>query len=196
MNVLIACEESQEVCKAFRLKGHEAYSCDISPAGGGHTEWHIQDDIRSVLIRTGGTWDLIIAHPPCTRLCNSGSRWLHERNLWEKMREGCEFFNQFKLYYQSHPGVKVCIENPIPHWHARLYIGWYTQIIQPWQFGHGETKSTCLWLFDLPKLIAENIVSGRSNRIHRIGQQKNRSQLRSKTYSGIALAMANQWGNI
>lgn len=185
MKVLIACEESQAVCKAFRAKGHEAYSCDILPCSGGHPEWHIQDDVRNHL----DGWDMIIAHPVCTRLTNSGVRWLHERNLWAEMEAAAEFFNLFKG-----KAPKVCIENPIPHKYAKAIIGNYTQIVQPWMFGHGETKATCLWLHDLPKLKPTNIVEGREQKIWKMSPSKNRAALRSKTYPGIAKAMADQWG--
>ena len=202
MKVLIACEESQEVCKAFRRLGHEAYSCDILPCSGGHPEWHIKMDVLKLL--NGGRfatvdhkihdiegWDLMIAHPPCIRLCNSGVRWLHERNLWKEMRDAAFFFDNLMKAYIP----KKCIENPIPHKYALEIINRkYNQIIQPYMFGHGESKATCLWLDNLPKLKATNIVEGREKRIHKMSPSKDRSKLRSKTFPGIARAMAEQWG--
>jgi len=190
VKVLVACEESQEVCKAFRKLGHEAYSCDILPCSGGHPEWHIQDD---VLKHLDDGWDLMIAHPPCTRLCNSGVMWLKKRNLWRQMDEGALFFK--KLLRANI--LKICVENPIPHKYAVSIIGRnYTQIIQPWMFGHGETKATCLWLKGLPILKPSNIVSGRVQRLHRLPPSKDRAMLRSKTYPGIAQAMAEQWTEV
>lgn len=192
MKVLVACEESQEVCKAFRALGHEAYSCDLLPCSGGHPEWHIQGDVRKVLFK--GDWDLVIAHPPCTRLCNSGVSWLEKRNLWTEMYEACSFFNLFKSWYQVNPAErKLAIENPIPHKYAKEIIGNYSQIIQPWQFGHGEMKATCLWLYGLSPLASTDVVEGREQRLHRLPPSSERARLRSKTYPGIAKAMANQW---
>lgn len=189
MKILVGCEESQAVTKAFRELGHEAYSCDILPCSGGHPEWHYQCSVTDKLYEE---WDLVIAHPPCTRLANSGVRWLHERGLWQEHYYACEFFNQFQIYATG--GAKVCIENPIPHKYAKEYIGNYTQIIQPWMFGHPESKATCLWLYNLPKLTPTNIVEGIEQRIWKISPGKNRSKERSKTYPGIAKAMAQQWG--
>jgi len=191
MRALIACEESQSVCIEFRKKGHEAYSCDILPCSGGHSEWHIQDDAVYTLHRY--EWNIVIAHPPCTRLANSGVRWLHERDLWEDMYRATEFFNHFVRHGLS--GNKIAIENPIQHKYARKQIlGSYTQIIQPWQFGHPEQKATCLWLYNLPKLQPTNIVSGREQRIWKMTPSPDRAKLRSKTFPGIAKAMADQWG--
>jgi hypothetical protein len=161
MKILVACEESQAVTKAFRVLGHDAFSCDLQDCSGGHPEWHIKGDVTHSLYRTD--WDLVIAHPPCTRLANSGVRWLHERNLWEDMYSACELFNAFQAAGKN--GIPVCIENPIPHKYAVEYIGKYSQLIQPWQFGHGETKATCLWLYNLPELKATDIVEGREQRI-------------------------------
>lgn len=190
MRVVIGCEETQEICKAFRKLGHEAFSCDIVECSGGHPEWHIQDSIFNHL---DDNWDLLVAHPPCTRLCNSGVRWLSERNLWNEMKSSALFFK--KLLDCNIP--KKCIENPIPHKYALEIIGRkYDQIIQPYMFGHGETKATCLWLENLPKLKPTNVVDGREARIHRMPPSKDRSRLRSKTYPGIAKAMAEQWGKL
>lgn len=189
MVVLVACEESQTVCLAFRELGHEAYSCDILPCSGGHPEWHIQGD--AITESYSGKYDLMIAHPPCTRLCNSGVSWLAKRNLWHEMKKGAEFF---KLLMNA-PIKHKAIENPIPHKYALEIIGRkYDQIIQPWMFGHGETKATCLWLENLPPLKPTEIVEGREQRLHKLPPSKDRSKLRSKTYHGIAKAIAFQWG--
>lgn len=189
--VLIACEESQAVCKEFRALGHEAYSCDIIECSGGHSEWHIKRD--AIQEAYSGDYDLMIAHPPCTRLCNSGVCWLQKRNLWDEMKEGAGFF---KMLLDAPINYKA-IENPIPHKYALEIIGRkYDQIIQPWQFGHGETKATCLWLENLPKLIPTEIVDGREQRLHRLPPGPERAKLRSKTFTGIAKAMAEQWSKL
>ena len=185
MKVLIACEFSGIVREAFKAKGHDAWSCDLLP-----TEipgQHIQGDVLEIL---EDGWDLMIAHPPCTRLCNSGVRWLEERDLWHDMRCGGLFFRDLML--ADIP--KIAIENPIPHKYAVKVIGQkYNQIIQPWQFGHGETKATCLWLKNLPKLKPTNIVEGREQRIFNMPKNADRGRLRSITFPGIAKAMAEQW---
>ena len=198
MKVLIACEESQEVCKAFRAKGHYAYSCDILPCSGGHPEWHIQRDIIETLEHTINFWDLMIAHPVCTYLCNSGVRWLYNPDKtinterWNQLIKGATFFK--KLQNADIP--KIAIENSIMHKHAIKLINGKkpNQIIQPYQFGHGETKATCLWLKNLPKLKPTKIVKGREAKIHKMAPSKDRGKLRSRTYPGIAKAMAEQWG--
>lgn len=186
MKILVACEESQVVTKAFRDKGHEAYSCDIEPTSGGNPEWHLQQDVTDLLILPN--WDMIIAFPPCTDLCNSGARWFLEKQRDGRQRISIEFFRKFTKLSCS----RVAIENPIGV--MSDYYRKPDQIIQPWMFGHGETKATCLWLKGLPDLVPTNIVSGRDNRIHRMPPSKNRSKFRSKTYQGIAAAMADQWG--
>lgn len=180
--------------KAFRARGHEATSCDVLPCSGGHPEWHLQEDVTAVLTQQ---WDLIIAHPPCTFLANSGVRWLYNKDgskneeRWKNMRTAAQFFRMF-LDITSCP---IAIENPIMHKHAIEFIGRrQDQIIQPWQFGHGETKATGLWLKGPPKLTPTNVVEGREQRVHRMPPSKNRASLRSKTYPGIADAMAEQWG--
>lgn len=198
MKVLIACEESQEVCKAFRARGHEAYSCDILPCSGGHPEWHIQDDVRNVLrhdISSEAEWDLVIAHPPCDYLTVSNNNAMtygckkytaeEGKLLREKAIQFFEFFTYLKTY-------KVAIENPIGIM-STVYKK-PNQIIQPYQFGHGETKSTCLWLKNLKPLQPTNIVEGREQRIWKMPPSKDRAKLRSKTFPGIAQAMAQQWG--
>jgi hypothetical protein len=198
MRVLVACEESQTVTKAFRELGHEAYSCDIQDCSGGHPEWHIKDSIHHVLCKPLTMfWDLIIAHPPCTYLSNSGVRWLYNKDKsrnkerWESMEDGALFFRS--LLYSNCDAI--AIENPIIHKHALNIIGQKpSQIIQPWQFGHGETKATCLWLKGLPLLKPTNIVDGREQRIWKLPPTADRAKLRSKTFEGIAKAMAEQWG--
>lgn len=198
MKVLIACEESQEVCRAFRDKGHEAYSCDLLPTSGHNPEWHIQDDAIKVLWRE--KWDLVIAHPPCDRLANSGVRWLVERNLWCELRESIMFFYEFIKY--GNKGNRIAIENPIQHKYARAHIRKYDQIIQPYQFGHFEKKATCLWLYGVPELECTNNVYKEMMeldykdraKIHYCPPGPDRKKIRSKTYPGIAKAMAEQWG--
>jgi len=200
MRVLIACEESQAVCIEFQKRGHEAYSCDLLPCSGGHPEWHLQ--MNAIKALTLKNWDLVIAHPPCTRLSNSGVRWLAERNLWDDLEDALHLFRQF---VKKHNYCKVAIENPIPHKYAKYgfknkhgdYVqgtGDYSQIIHPYQFGHGEQKATCLWLYGLPKLKPTEIVDGREQRIWKMAPGPNRAKERSKTFPGIAKAMAEQWG--
>ena len=187
MRVLIACEYSGVVRDAFANQGHDAWSCDILPSESAGN--HIKDDVLNHL---NEDWDLMIAHPPCTRLCNSGVSWLHKRNLWEDLDKAAVFFT--KLLHADIP--KIAVENPIPHKYAVERIGRkYDQIIQPWQFGHGETKATCLWLKNLPRLQPTNVVEGREQRLHRLPPSKDRAKLRSKTYTGIAEAMAYQFCN-
>jgi len=186
LRVLVACEESSVVRDAFASRGHKAVSCDLLPAQNRNGE-HYQGDVLDII---NDGWDLMIGHPPCTRLCNSGVRWLAERNLWDEMLQAAEFFKKLL----SAPISKICIENPIQHKYARELIGVkYSQIIQPWMFGHGETKATCLWLKNLPLLKPTNIVSGRDDRIHRMKPGPERSMMRSRTYKGIANAMSIQW---
>jgi len=186
MKVLIACEESQVVCNAFRAKGHEAYSCDILPTRGEHPEWHMQHD---ALWHLYDRWvDLMVVFPPCDHIAVSGARWFKEKRADGRQQKAIDFFMAF-----AHCGImKVAIENPVGIM-STLYRK-PDQIIQPWQFGHGETKATCLWLKGLPKLIPTNIVPGRENRIHKMPPSPNRGKERSRTYQGIAEAMADQWG--
>ena len=186
LRVLVACEFSGIVRDAFRAKGHDAVSCDLLPTEKPGP--HIQGDVLDIL---SDGWDIMIAHPPCTRLCNSGVRWLAERDLWSDMRQAGRFF---KLLLKANI-TKIAIENPIPHKYAIKEIGRkYDQIIQPWQFGHGETKATCLWLKGLPKLKPTNIVKGREQRIFNMPKNADRGRLRSITFQGIANAMAVTWG--
>ena len=190
MKVLVACEFSGVVRQAFRERGHNAWSCDLLPAEDESPD-HIQGDVRKILYFN--RWDLMIAHPPCTRLCNSGVRWLHERNLWDELDEACDLFSDL----WNAPIPRICIENPVMHKHAKTRIRNYrpfAQSIQPWQFGHGECKRTCLWLRNLPCLEPTDIVDGREQRIHKMPPSADRERLRSITYSGIAKAMAEQWG--
>lgn len=186
MKILIACEESQAVCKAFRKKGHEACSCDILPCSGGHPEWHIKGDITTVFKEY---YDMIIAFPPCTHLAVSGARWFKEKIKDGRQQKAIDFFMEFAY---MHPCQKIAVENPIGIMSTKYRKP--DQIIQPWQFGHGETKATCLWLKNLPKLKPSNIVEGREQRIHKMPPSKDRAKLRSKTFQGIADAMAEQWG--
>ena len=185
MRVLVACEESQEVCKAFRAHGHEAYSCDIQECSGGHPEWHLQVDVLEILKMR---WDLIIAHPPCTDLSVSGARWFVQKRADGRQQRSIDFFMKFT----NLDCPRVAIENPV----CIMSTVWRNpdQIIQPWQFGHGETKATCLWLKGLPTLKPTNIVSGREQRVWKMPPSSERAKARSKTFPGIALAMAEQWG--
>lgn len=210
MKVLIGCEFSQIVTKAFRDKGHEAYSCDIidcdiNPA------WHIKDDVLNHL---NDGWDLAIFHPPCTFITNAGVRHLHE-NVSSKngvkakingaarlheMTKACIFFN--KLANANIP--KIAIENPIPHKYAKAYIGEYSQLIQPWQFGEKQSKAICLWLKGLPLLKPTNVVGPppknmtqeekRSwHKVHYTSPGPNRAKERSRFFEGVAKAMVDQW---
>lgn len=185
MRILVACEESQIVTKAFRLKGHEAYSCDLQETSGDNKDWHIKGDVVQLINQP---WDMVIAFPPCTDLAVSGARWFKEKQADGRQQKSIEFFNIFTNLTCN----KVAIENPIGIM-STLYRK-PEQIIQPWQYGHGETKATCLWLKNLPKLMPTNIVEGRESRIHRLPPTKDRSKIRSKTYQGVADAMAEQWG--
>ena len=226
INVLVACEESQEVCKAFRARGHEAYSCDIQDCSGGHPEWHIQDDVLRILngYKGGGygcpwfttndgvnhdtpeRWDLIIAHPPCTDLAVSGARWFPEKQKDFRQQKACVFFMQMILADCD----RIAVENPIG-----IMSSVYRkpdQIIQPYQFGHHVRKATCLWLKGLPPLAPTDVVDpgeldehgftiGAAMQMARDDNGKiipwndpRTAKARSKTFPGIARAMAEQWG--
>lgn len=188
MRVLIACEFSGIVREAFRKRGHEAYSCDILPAEDG-SMFHLRGDARRYLIQEGKnreSWDLMIAHPPCTYLAVSGARWFKERK--KEQIEALDFVRE--LLHADIP--KIALENPISV--ISRYIRKPDQIIQPWQFGHGETKATCLWLKGLPLLRPTNIVEGREARVHKASPGPDRWKERSRTLQGIANAMADQWG--
>jgi hypothetical protein len=190
MKVLVGCEFSQVVTKAFRDRGFEAYSCDLLPTEG-NSDWHIQGDVLDYL---EDGWDLAVFFPPCTYLCNSGVRWLYtQKGRLDKLNNAAVFFRKLL----NAPIPKICAENPIPHTYAIAIIGRkYDQLIQPWMFGHGETKATCLWLKNLPKLEPTNIVNGREGRVWKESPGKDRWKRRSRTYQGIAEAMAEQWGKI
>ena len=218
MNVLIACEESQEVCKAFRERGHRAFSCDIQECSGGHPEWHIQGD--ALLLLNGncsfvtsdththtqvGEWDLIIAHPPCTDLAVSGARWFPEKQKDFRQQKACVFFMHFALAHCK----RIAVENPIG-----IMSNCYRkpdQIIQPYEYGHPVRKATCLWLSGLPKLKPTEIVRTTEDShgfsiggAMRYAYDENgkilpwsdprTAKARSKTYTGIAEAFAEQWG--
>ena len=182
MRVLVACEFSLIVRDAFRTRGHDAWSCDLLPTE--KEGQHIQSDVLDVLL--DDNWDLMIAHPPCTHLAVSGARWFETKQV--EQRKAIFFF----LSLIDAPVPKICIENPVGIMSTEW--GKPDQYIQPWQFGHGETKKTCLWLKNLPKLKPTNIVKGRESRIHKMSPSKDRGKLRSITYQGIADAMAEQWG--
>lgn len=197
MRVLIACEFSGIVRNAFNALGHEAWSCDLLPSEK-PSGIHLQCDVLTMLDKG---WDLLIAHPPCTYLCNSGVRWLAPNGKLNAKRhklmmQACDFFAA--LYHAPIP--RVCIENSIMHKYARDYllssykVPTHSQTIQPYQHGHGETKRTCLWLLNLPLLQPSKLVSGRKPRVHRVSPSPDRWKLRSRTLQGIAKAMAQQWG--
>ena len=224
MKVLVACEESQAVCKAFRELGHEAYSCDIIECSGGHPEWHIKGDAISVLYGYKGAntvfetqdgkihflpklWDLVIAHPPCTYLTPAGAANIpkHPERIILGER-AADFFMCFVEYAEKN-NVRVCIENPPPM--KRFNLPKYTQIVRPWMFGDVNNKPTALWLFGLPNLKPTNIVEHQGEMVlwiyKKTGEKKscskwyntdtaNHGKHRSKTFHGIAHAMAEQWG--
>lgn len=204
MRILVACEESQAVCKAFRKIGHEAYSCDIEPCSGGHPEWHLQVDALEMLKLP---WDMIIAHPPCTYLTNAGAVRMRVNGevvpeRYEKAMEAKAFFMKFLEADCPH----IAVENPTPM--KLVGLPPYTQAIQPYEFGHPYSKRTCLWLKGLPPLrpteIVENHVpfvnggckdaNGNYRRFQ--GRKERDAKTRSKTFPGIAQAMAEQWGNL
>ena len=182
MRVLIACEYSGRVREAFRKLGHSAWSCDLLKSED-DSEWHIQGNVLDILI---DDWDLMIAHPPCTHLAVSGARWFKDKQQEQK---NALYFVEELL---NAPIDKICLENPVSIISSRIRKP--DQIIQPWQFGHGETKATCLWLKNLPKLTPTNVVEGREARVHMMAPSPNRWKERSRTYQGIANAMAEQWG--
>lgn len=209
MRILVGCEESQAVTIELRKKGHEAFSCDIQECSGGHPEWHIISDVLKVL--DGGIfktqsgdeitidkWDAGIFFPDCTFLTVSANKWYKDQPPRKSgtlvgverraaREEAVKFF--MKLYNCNIP--RVAIENPIGVMSSRFRKP--DQVLQPWMFGHGETKATCLWLRGFPKLIPTDIVEGREQRIHLLPKTKDRAKIRSKTFKGIAKAMADQW---
>lgn len=198
MKILIACEESQAVCKAFRAKGHEAYSCDILPASGGHPEWHLQEDVLPLLEKE---WDMIIAFPPCTDLAVSGAAWFERKRADGSQQRSIDFFMKFA----NAKCPRIAIENPV----GIMSSKWRKpdQIIQPYEFGEPFSKKTCLWLKGLPLLKGTKLVD-RGERVKFASGKsmpkwysdafrlppKERSIARSKTFQGIADAMAEQWG--
>ena len=187
MAILVACEESQVVTIELRNLGLEAYSCDLEPCSGVHPEWHLQQDVIPLLKEN---WDLIIAFPPCTHLCVSGARWFEEKIKDGRQQQGIDFFMEFVNCRCE----RVAIENPIGIMSTEYRKP--DQIVHPWQFGHTEKKSTCLWLKNLPKLRATKIMQERNPQLAwKMGPSPERAKLRSKTYSGIAKAMAKTWGN-
>ena len=211
MKVLVACEESQRVCKAFREKGHEAYSCDIVECSGGHNEWHIMQDVIPLLNgncefetvdgtnhKIEGKWDLIIAHPPCTYLSNAGARFLYPKGVLNENRLNLGLAaKEFFMQIYNADCEKICVENPVP---SKVFeLPKYSQTVQPYEHGHPFKKKTCLWLKNLPLLQPTNIVDVREstkiagNWFNKGG--KDRQKNRAKTFSGIAEAMAEQWGD-
>ena len=202
LNVLVVCERSGKVREAFRKRGHNAYSCDLVPADD-NSPYHY---IRDALLAIKAPWDLLIAHPTCTYLCNSGVSWLyegpsgHNAERWAALSKAIAFFNELK--WADHIPFRA-LENPIPHGYAVSGIGRYNQLIQPYMFGHAESKATCLWLHNLPKLVPTNDVKARwkslpkkdAQRLHYLSPSPQRARLRSETFQGIADAMAEQWGD-
>ena len=218
MKVLVACEESQRVCTSFRERGHEAYSCDIVEPSGEHPEWHIMHDVVPILdgyceVETldgekhviDGRWDLIIAHPPCDNLAISGARWFPEKQKDFRQQKSIVFF----MYFALAKCEKIAVENPIGIM-SSIYRK-PDQIIQPYEFGHPESKKTCLWLTGLPLLVPTNILQRPENGVWENQTYEHQNRLivdgrwigyndprtkreRSKTYPGIAEAMAEQWG--
>jgi len=190
--VLIACEESQAVTKEMRALGVEAYSCDIEPCSGGFPEWHIQGDVTPLLEQE---WDMIIAFPPCTHLAVSGAAWFKQKRKDGRQQQGIDFF----MLFANAKCQRIAIENPV----GIISSIWRKpdQIIQPWMFGHPESKATCLWLKSLPKLIEtcnvksvfDTLPKNQQQRLHYLPPSKDRAAMRSKTFPGIAKAMAEQW---
>lgn len=198
MRVLIGCETSGVVRRAFLERGHDAWSCDLLPAEDGSNR-HIRCDVRDLL---DDEWDLLaVMHPPCTRLCNSGVRWLSvpppgktREQMQAELAEGAALFSAC----WNASIERIAVENPVMHRHAKALIANYrepAQSIQPWQFGHGETKRTCFWLKGLPPLKPTNIVAGREQRVHRMPPSPDRWKHRSRFFEGVGRAMAAQWGD-
>lgn len=183
LRVLVACEYSATVRDAFRARGFDAWSCDLLPTEG-NSRWHIQDDVLPLL---GDGWDLLIAHPPCTHLAVSGARWFKDK--LPEQAEALEFVRRLL----DAPVPHIALENPVSIISSRIRKPDFT--IQPWQFGHGEVKRTCFWTKNLPALRPTNIVEGREAKVHRMPPGPDRWKERSRTYRGIAEAMADQWGD-
>ena len=199
MKILVACEYSGRVRSAFRDMGHDAWSCDLLAAED-DSSYHIHGDVLSVL---NHNWDLMVAHPPCTYLTNSGVSWLHKRpERWELLKAAAAFFKALL----DAPIPKIAIENPIMHKYAKDLIGGVkqSQVIHPWMFGHAEQKATCLWLKNLPLLMPTNNVKAQMmqlpdnerQRLHYLPPTPDRWKERSRTFTGIANAMAEQWGDV
>jgi site-specific DNA-cytosine methylase len=197
LKILLACEESQAVTKEFRALGHEAYSCDILPTSGDHPEWHLQQDVEPLL---KDHWDLIIAFPPCTHLAVSGAAWFEQKRLDGRQKQGIDFF----MLFTDLSCEKVAIENPVGIMSSNYRKP--DQIIQPYEFGDPYSKKTCLWLKGLPKLVPTNLVEPEPRKVFKSGNSmpawyadawgkspEERSKIRSKTFAGIAQAMAKQW---
>ena len=182
MRVLVACEFSGTVRDAFRARGHDAVSCVLLPSETSGP--HMQGDVLSIL---GDGWDLMIAHPPCTHLAVSGARWFKE-----KVTEQADALAFVRALLDA-PIPRIALENPVSVISSRVRKP--DQIVQPWMFGHGETKATCLWLKGLPMLTATSVVDGREARVHRMAPGPNRWRERSRTFNGMASAMADQWGH-
>jgi len=181
MKVLVACEFSGAVREAFAAQGHDAWSCDLLP-----TEVPGQHIVGDVLDFLGDGWDLMVAHPPCTHLAVSGARWWVDKQ--QEQADALEFVRAL----MAAPIERIALENPVSKISSAIRKP--DQIVQPWQFGHGETKATCLWLKGLPKLRPTDVVEGREPKVHHMAPGPNRWRERSRTYAGIAAAMANQWG--
>lgn len=184
MRILCACEESQAVTIEMRKNGHEAYSCDIQDCSGGHPEWHIKGDALELIKLQ---WDMIVAFPPCTNLAVSGARYFAEKQRDGRQQASIDFF----MAFVNADCPRIAIENPVGIMSTKYRKP--DQIIQPWQYGHGETKATCLWLKGLPMLQPTEIVDGREQRVWEMPPSKDRAKMRSKTFPGIAKAMADQW---
>lgn len=184
-SALVAFERSGVVRRAFQKLGCEAYSCDLEPADDGERRWHIRGDVFTL---GWSKFDIVVAHPPCTHICCSGARHFAEKRRDGRLREGIDtFLRCFEMGAR-----RLCVENPVGIMSTRFRKP--DQIIQPWQFGHGETKATCLWLKGLPALWPTCIVSGREARVHKMPPGPNRWKERSRTFEGVADAMAAQWG--
>lgn len=195
MKILVACEESQAVTIELRKLGHEAYSCDIEPCSGGHPEWHLQEDVTPLLKQH---WDMIIAFPPCTHLAVSGAAWFEQKRKDGRQQQGIDFF----MMFANADCERIAIENPVG-----IMSSVYkkpSQIVQPYEYGHMEQKKTCLWLKGLPLLQPTNNVydqmmelpKNRRERLHYLPPSPERAKLRSKTFPGIAKAMAEQWAGV
>lgn len=180
--LLVACEYSGRVRDAFADKGWDAWSCDFLPTER-ESKQHYQGDVRDLFTQH---WDLMICHPPCTHLAVSGARWFADKQV-----EQAQALDFVRLLLEA-PIHRIALENPVSIISSRIRKP--DQIIQPWQFGHGETKATCLWLKNLPRLVPTNVVCGRENKVHRMSPGPDRWKERSRTYTGIAEAMADQWG--